>query len=56
MLVGMSHQATIQPVFNVVGLTVAWDEEMQSETHMHEGLLKQFTQGKVDLEESTSKC
>jgi hypothetical protein len=39
----------------LVGLKVAWDEEMQSETHMHEGLLKQLARGGEDLEESASK-
>jgi hypothetical protein len=38
-----------------VGLKVAWDEEMQSKTHMHEGLLKQPSRGGEYLEESASK-
>ena len=42
-------------VFSEVGLKVAWDEEMQSTTHLHEGLLKQLARGGEDLEESTSK-
>jgi hypothetical protein len=56
MLVGMPHQANTHLMFSEVGLKVAWDEEMQSETHMHEGLLKQLAQGGEDLEESTSKA
>jgi hypothetical protein len=56
MLVGMTHQARTHLMFSEVGLKVAWDQEMQSETHMHEGLLKQLAQGGEDLEESTSKA
>jgi hypothetical protein len=36
-------------VFSEVGLKLVWDEEMQSETHMHEGLLKQLARGGEDL-------
>jgi hypothetical protein len=55
MFVGMSQQASTHPVFREMGPKVAWDEEMQTESHMHEGLLKQLAQGGEALKESANK-
>jgi hypothetical protein len=42
-------------MFNEMGLKVAWDEEMQFESHTHEGLLQQLAQGEEVLDESDEK-
>ena len=55
MFVGMPQQASTYPVSSEMGLTVAWDEEMQVETHTHEGLLQQLAQGGEALEELAEK-
>ena len=55
MFVGMPQQASTYPVSSEMGLTVAWDGEMQVETHTHEGLLQQLAQGGEALEELAEK-
>jgi hypothetical protein len=55
MFVGMPQQASTYPVSSEMGLKVAWDGEMQFETHTHEGLLQQLAQGGEALEELAKK-
>jgi hypothetical protein len=55
MFVGMSQQASTQPMFSEMGLKVAWDEEMQFESHTHEGLLQQLAQGGEVLDKSAEE-
>jgi cold shock CspA family protein len=43
------------PLFSKVGLKVAWDGEMQFESHTYEGLLQQLAQGGEVLDESAEK-
>jgi hypothetical protein len=42
LFVGMSQQVSTYSMSSEMGLTVAWDGEMQAETHTHEGLLQQL--------------
>jgi acyl-CoA-binding protein len=55
MFVGMSQQVSTYPMSREIGLTVAWDGEMQAEIHTHEGLLQQLAQGEEALKESAKK-
>ena len=55
LFVGMSQQVSTYSMSSEMGLTVAWDGEMQAKTHTHEGLLQQLAQGEEALKESAKK-
>jgi hypothetical protein len=55
LFVEMSQQVSTYSMSSEMGLTVAWDGEMQAETHTHEGLLQQLAQGEEALKESSKK-